>query len=224
MEDLLTQRGVTVSYETIRHWCQTFGLDDARKLRRRRDRLADTWYLDDVFVPFHGRRQYLWPGAAGDGRGVAGSGRSRWRDPITAAACLACCSGGASRQQSLPMTTTPSHRRVERGPGYRPASSQRDTSSYTWDTWEEIDEAGGVIRLSPARSKTLVGRILPNTHTPLPRPSRDGWHAATLTARWSSTATASPSAASARHGAPPARRPACRPASCTIAAAPPPAT
>ena len=28
-------------------------------------------------------------------------------------------------------------------------------------TWDEIDEAGGVIRLSPARSKTLVGRILP---------------------------------------------------------------
>ena len=35
VEDLLAQRGVTVSYETIRHWCQTFGLDYARKLRRR---------------------------------------------------------------------------------------------------------------------------------------------------------------------------------------------
>ena len=32
--DLLAQRGVTVSYETIRHWCQTFGLDYARTLRR----------------------------------------------------------------------------------------------------------------------------------------------------------------------------------------------
>ena len=31
-------------------------------------------------------------------------------------------------------------------------------------TWDEIDEAGGVIRLSPARSKTLVGRILPISH------------------------------------------------------------
>ena len=36
VEDLLAQRGVTVSYETIRHWCQTFGLDYARQLRRRR--------------------------------------------------------------------------------------------------------------------------------------------------------------------------------------------
>ena len=61
-------------------------------------------------------------------------------------------------------------------------------------------------------------------HNPLPRPSRDGGRAATPRARWSSTATASPSAAGARRGAPPVRRPACRPASSMIAAAPPPAT
>ena len=91
-------------------------------------------------------------------------------------------------------------------------------------TWDELDEAGGVIRLSPARSKTLVGRILPISPPPLPRPSRGGGHGATPTVRWSSTATASPSAAGARRGAPPARRPGCRPASSTIAAAPPPAT
>ena len=42
-------------------------------------------------------------------------------------------SGGASRPRSLPRTTTTSHRRVERWPGCRPASSQRGTSSYTWD-------------------------------------------------------------------------------------------
>ena len=40
---------------------------------------------------------------------------------------------GASRQRSLPRITTPSHRRVERGPDCRPPSSQRGTSSYTWD-------------------------------------------------------------------------------------------
>ena len=46
VEDLLAQRGVTASYETIRHWCQMFGLDYARQLRRRRGRLGDTWSLD----------------------------------------------------------------------------------------------------------------------------------------------------------------------------------
>ena len=62
------------------------------------------------------------------------------------------------------------------------------------------------------------------SHNPSPRPWRGGGHAATPTARWSSTATASPSAAGARRGAPPARRPGCRPASFTTAAAPPRAT
>ena len=42
VEDLLAQRGVTVSYETIRHWCQTFGVDYARQLRRRRGVMGDT--------------------------------------------------------------------------------------------------------------------------------------------------------------------------------------
>ena len=49
-EDLLAQRGITVTYETIRHWCQTFGPDYARRLRRRRGRVGDTWYLDEVFL------------------------------------------------------------------------------------------------------------------------------------------------------------------------------
>ena len=65
--DRLAQRGVTVAYETIRHWCQTFDLDDARELRRRRGRLGDTWSLDEVFVTFRGQRQYLWRAADQDG-------------------------------------------------------------------------------------------------------------------------------------------------------------
>ena len=49
-EDLLAQRGITVSYETIRQWCRTFGPAYAKTLRRRRGRLGDTWYLDELFV------------------------------------------------------------------------------------------------------------------------------------------------------------------------------
>ena len=66
-EDLLAQRGITVSYETIRHWCQTFGPDYARRLRRRRGRMGDTWYLDELFVNIQGRRQYLWRAVDQDG-------------------------------------------------------------------------------------------------------------------------------------------------------------
>ena len=66
-EDLLAQRGVTVTYETIRHWCQTFGPAYARRLRHRRGRLGDTWYLDELFVNIQGRRQYLWRAVDQDG-------------------------------------------------------------------------------------------------------------------------------------------------------------
>jgi len=66
-EDLLAQRGITISYETIRQWCLTFGPEYARTLRRRRSRLGDTWYLDELFVTIQGRRQYLWRAVDQDG-------------------------------------------------------------------------------------------------------------------------------------------------------------
>ena len=66
-EDLLAQRGVTVTYETIRRWCRTFGPQYARALRRRRGRMGDTWYLDELFVTIQGRRQYLWRAVDEDG-------------------------------------------------------------------------------------------------------------------------------------------------------------
>ncbi len=67
VEGLLAERGVTVTYEAIRPWCLTFGLDYARRLRRRRGRLGDTWYLDEVFVKIQGRQQYLWRAVDEDG-------------------------------------------------------------------------------------------------------------------------------------------------------------
>ncbi len=67
VEDLLAERGVTVSYEAIRLWCGKFGLDYARKLRRWRGRLGDTWFLDEVFVTIGGVRHYLWRAVDQDG-------------------------------------------------------------------------------------------------------------------------------------------------------------
>ena len=62
VEDLLAERGITVTYEAIRLWCRTFGLNYARRLRRRRGRQGDTWYLDELFVKIQGQQQYLWRG------------------------------------------------------------------------------------------------------------------------------------------------------------------
>ena len=66
-EDLLAQRGITVTYETIRQWCRTFGLAYARRLRRRRGRQGDTWHLDELFVKFRGRQHYPWRAIDEDG-------------------------------------------------------------------------------------------------------------------------------------------------------------
>ena len=67
VEDLLAERGVTVSYESIRQWCRKFGPEYARALRRRQGRLGDTWHLDELFVTIQGKRQYLWRAVDQDG-------------------------------------------------------------------------------------------------------------------------------------------------------------
>ena len=67
VEDLLAERGITVTYEAIRHWCRTFGLDYARRLRHCRGRQGDTWHLDELFVKIQGPQQYLWRAVDEDG-------------------------------------------------------------------------------------------------------------------------------------------------------------
>ncbi len=67
VEDLLAERGVIVSYETIRQWSRKFGLEYARKLKRREGRLGDTWHLDELFVKIKGELQYLWRAVDQDG-------------------------------------------------------------------------------------------------------------------------------------------------------------
>ena len=54
VEELLAERGVIVSYETIRQWCRKFGQTYANELRRRRPRPRDKWHLDEVFISING--------------------------------------------------------------------------------------------------------------------------------------------------------------------------
>jgi putative transposase len=60
VEELLFARGIIVTYEAIRKWCQKFGQVHANQLRRRRPRLGDKWHLDEVFLTINGERHYLW--------------------------------------------------------------------------------------------------------------------------------------------------------------------
>jgi putative transposase len=60
VEELMLQRGVVVSYESIRQWCAKFGQVYANRLRRRRARPGDKWHLDEVFIRINGTIQFLW--------------------------------------------------------------------------------------------------------------------------------------------------------------------
>jgi putative transposase len=60
VEELLAERGLDISYETIRNWALKFGLVIARRLRRGRPRPSNRWHLDEMVVRIGGQRMYLW--------------------------------------------------------------------------------------------------------------------------------------------------------------------
>lgn len=60
VEDLLAERGIDVSYETVRRWALKFGQVYAARLRKSRSRSDVRWHLDEVFVTINGKRMYLW--------------------------------------------------------------------------------------------------------------------------------------------------------------------
>ena len=67
VEELLAERGLDVSYETIRRWVLKFGPAFARNLRRLRPRPSDTWHLDEMVISIRGRRMYLWRAVDSEG-------------------------------------------------------------------------------------------------------------------------------------------------------------
>jgi transposase-like protein len=67
VEELLAERGLEVSYETVRRWVIKFGPVFARNLRRARPRPSDTWHLDEMVVSIQGRRMYLWRAVDSEG-------------------------------------------------------------------------------------------------------------------------------------------------------------
>jgi len=67
VEDLLAERGLDISYETVRRWVVKFGTAYARNLRRRRPTPHSRWHLDEMFVSIGGRRMYLWRAVDSEG-------------------------------------------------------------------------------------------------------------------------------------------------------------
>ncbi|MCO5958554.1 DDE-type integrase/transposase/recombinase, partial [Rhizobium sp. S101] len=67
VEALLLERGIAVSYETIRRRGKTFGPDYARRLCRKMPGRNDVWPLDEVVITIAGRKHWLWRAVDQDG-------------------------------------------------------------------------------------------------------------------------------------------------------------
>jgi len=70
IEELLAVRGIVVSYESVRLWCNKFGPRYARRLKRRHQGFGDTFFIDEVFVKINGIQHYLWRAVDQDGEVV----------------------------------------------------------------------------------------------------------------------------------------------------------
>ena len=71
IEDLVAERGIVVSHETVRFWVVKFGRQYAKSIRRDRPRVGDKWHLDEVVILICGKKQWLW-------RAVDQYGNSLW--------------------------------------------------------------------------------------------------------------------------------------------------
>lgn len=67
IEDLLAERGITVSREAIRLWCNKFGSIYTRRLKRKHRGYGDTFFIDEVFIKINGKQYYLWRAVDQDG-------------------------------------------------------------------------------------------------------------------------------------------------------------
>ena len=67
VEDLLAERGIVVSYETVRRWVNHFGPIVTADLRKRRPKPHSVWHLDEVYLKIGGRMVYLWRAVDAEG-------------------------------------------------------------------------------------------------------------------------------------------------------------
>jgi putative transposase len=70
IEDLMPERGIVVSYEAIRLWCNKFGTKYTRRLRRKHQGYGDTFFIDEMFVKIQGNQHYFRRAVNQDGEAV----------------------------------------------------------------------------------------------------------------------------------------------------------
>lgn len=65
VEDMMAERGVVLTYETVRARCEKFGREYAKRIHARRGGLGDIWHFDEVYLRINGRMQFLWRACSG---------------------------------------------------------------------------------------------------------------------------------------------------------------
>ncbi len=99
VEELLAERGLEVSYETVRRWALKFGPMFATNLRRLRPRPSSTWHLDEMAVRIGGKRMWLWRAVDSEGEVL-----DCWSSPSATPRLLSgsCASWSGSSAMFLP--------------------------------------------------------------------------------------------------------------------------
>jgi putative transposase len=111
IEELLLERGLVVTYETIRCWCDKFGAGFAQCARAVRRKPGSTWHLDEMFVTLRGESYLLWRAVDEHGAELDVLVQKRRDKAQQSASFSGCCVQTRCRAKSLPTSCAVIRRR-----------------------------------------------------------------------------------------------------------------
>lgn len=142
-------RGIEVTYESIREWCQKFGQQYANQLRRKRPYISDKWHLDEVVVTIKGQQYYLWRAVDAEGN-VLDVLLQRQRD--TKAAYRLCT-------QTAEETRLRASRNCDRPTQELRSGKETSTQERRASTAQGIEQSGGELPPTNSNARTANAAI-----------------------------------------------------------------
>jgi len=132
IEELLAERGIFVTRESVRLWCNKFGPHYARRLRQKHRGFGDTFFIDEVFVKIEGKQHYLWRAVDQDGEVIDVFLQSR-RDGAAANGVVYSASRPASRSNFLTrMPSSPQQLAAQVLTAFIPSASSSSQAEIGW--------------------------------------------------------------------------------------------
>jgi hypothetical protein len=161
VEDLLAERGVMVSYKTVRRWVNHFGSAIAADLRKGRPRPHFTWHLDEVYIKIDGRLVYLWRAVDAEGEVLGGTREEGCRRDtacgtsdkilvvLVASPCATGCSGRPGCSGGTAHSGRPSGSRVTRGTHCAGRTRSADRASCSGRAGGPVEPVAPVLPVAP---------------------------------------------------------------------------